>query len=73
MIVKPRLKIILKEKGLTQDELSRLSSVPQGTISRFDNQVKHPDNTLFRIARALNISVEDLFEVIDDADTEKSN
>ncbi|MET1249443.1 helix-turn-helix transcriptional regulator [Sporolactobacillus sp. STCC-11] len=67
MHVKPQLKKILKEKGLTQEDLSRLSSIPQGTISRFDNQVKHPDNTLFRISRALNLSIEDLFEVIEDA------
>lgn len=50
--VKPLLMEILRERGLTQNELSRLSGVPQGSISR------HEDAHLFAIARALDVRIE---------------
>ena len=34
--VKPRLNEILKERKLTQMQLSELTNVPQSAISRFD-------------------------------------
>lgn len=63
LVVTPRLGAILKERGLTQTELSSMSGVPQGSISRFDKNNRHEDAHLFAIARALGISVEDLFTV----------
>jgi len=53
----------LKERGLTQAQLSEKSGVPQGAISRFDRSVQHRDEILFKICLALNCKVEDLFEV----------
>jgi len=35
-IVKPRLNVLMKERGLTQMKLSEMSGVPQTSISRFD-------------------------------------
>ncbi len=61
--VKPRLKDVLTEKGLTQSQLSEISGVPQGSISRFDKNEKHMDWHLFSIARALDVPVEYLFTV----------
>jgi hypothetical protein len=43
--------------------LSEKSGVPQGSISRFDKNSRHEASHLFSIARALGVSVEDLFEV----------
>jgi transcriptional regulator with XRE-family HTH domain len=61
--VKPRLTALLKERGLTQMQLSELSGVPQGSISRFDRNDRHVDAHIFAIARVLDVRVEDLFEV----------
>jgi transcriptional regulator with XRE-family HTH domain len=65
MIVKPCLMAVLKERGLTQMQLSEMSGVPQGSISRFDRNDRHADAHVFAIAKALDVKVEDLFEVTD--------
>ncbi len=65
MNVKPRLNALLKERGITQQQLSDMTNVPQGSISRFDKNERHVDWHLFAIARALDVNVEDLFEVED--------
>jgi putative transcriptional regulator len=65
MIVKPKLMAILKERSLTQTQLSEMSGVPQGSISRFDRNDRHVDAHVFAIAKALDVRVEDLFEVTD--------
>ncbi|ASB90446.1 MULTISPECIES: helix-turn-helix domain-containing protein [Bacillus] len=67
--VKPRLQALLDEKDWSQSELSRRTSVPQPTISRFDSAERHLDWHVFAIAKALGVNVEELFEVkIEDAD-----
>lgn len=63
MEVKPKLSEILKERNMTQRELSDLTGIPQGSISRFDKNDRVVVRHLFLIARALDISVEDLFIV----------
>ena len=63
MNVKPKLLAILKERGLTQMQLSEMTDVPQGSISRFDRNDRHVDAHIFAIAKALDIKVEDLFEI----------
>jgi transcriptional regulator with XRE-family HTH domain len=63
LTVKPRLLSILKERGITQTQLSDMSGVPQGSISRFDRNESHVDAHVFAIAKALDVNVEDLFEV----------
>ncbi|MFW5433686.1 helix-turn-helix domain-containing protein [Paenibacillus apiarius] len=63
MNVTPRLNEILKDRKLTQTELSEMSGVPQGSISRFDKNSRHEDVHLFAIARALNLKVEELFHI----------
>jgi putative transcriptional regulator len=71
-IVIPKLNKILTERKLTQTKLSEMSKVPQSAISRFDKNKQHLDTHLIAISRALNISIEDLFDVqcITDEDLE---
>lgn len=68
MIVRavPQLNKLLKEKGWTQMKLSEKSGVPQGSISRFDKNTRHESSHLFSISRALGVSVEDLFELVEE-------
>lgn len=61
--VSPNLMAILKQRGITQQELSNKSGVPQGSISRFDKNTRHEASHLFSIARALGVSIEQLFIV----------
>lgn len=44
-------------------ELSQLSGIPQGSISRFDKNTRHEDAHLFAIAKALGLNIEELFEI----------
>lgn len=61
--ITPCLNKKMMEKGITQTQLMELSNVPQSALSRFDKQQNHNDLHVFRIAKALNMSVEDLFEI----------
>lgn len=61
--VKPNLMPLLKEKGITQLQLSETTGIPQGSLSRFDKNSRHESVHLFTIARALGVGVEDLFTV----------
>lgn len=60
----PRLNEILTERKMTQQQLSTMTGIPQGTISRFDKNERHVDWHLFAIASALNCSVSDLFIMV---------
>lgn len=59
--VVPKLGEILKERKMTQMQLSELTGINQAVISRFDRNKQHQDVHLVTIARALNLKVEDLF------------
>lgn len=63
LTVSPNLSALLKERGITQTQLSSMSGVPQGSISRFDKNSRHEAAHLFAIARALDVSIEALFIV----------
>ncbi|MFF3021201.1 helix-turn-helix domain-containing protein [Gottfriedia sp. NPDC057948] len=62
-IVKPKLSKILKERDITQTKLSEMTGVPQSAISRFDTNKQHMDTHLVSISKALNLTIEELFEV----------
>ncbi|QKG83037.1 helix-turn-helix transcriptional regulator [Kroppenstedtia pulmonis] len=55
---------ILQEQKLTQTKLAKMSGVPQSAISRYaKGQSRLYDiNHLFALAKALDRSIEDLFE-----------
>lgn len=57
----PNLMNILRERGITQIQLSELSGVPQASISRFDKNSRHEASHLFSISRALGLTIEQLF------------
>lgn len=61
----PRLNAVMKAKGWTQVRLSEASGVPQGSISRFDKNSRHEDWHVFSIAKALDVEVDELFEIED--------
>jgi predicted XRE-type DNA-binding protein len=61
--VRPSLNILLTDLGISQRQLSKLSGVPQGSISRFDKNSSHVTDHLFSIAKALKVPVDKLFVV----------
>lgn len=65
-----RLRELMKERGLTQVELSTKTGIPQGTISRFDRNGRHEAVHLLALSKYFGISINELFEE-DAEDTEK--
>lgn len=60
-----KLRKFLKEKGLTQRELSKLAGCTECAVSRFVHGDRLPQIKLFyRIAKALNKPMEDFFDDI---------
>ncbi|MET3505618.1 helix-turn-helix domain-containing protein [Halalkalibacter oceani] len=64
-IVTPKLNELLKERGMTQVDLSKITGIGQGTISRFDKNKQHKDVHLVTIASALDVKIEDLFYIFE--------
>lgn len=61
MTIGKRLKKLIKERGLTQRELARLTGFRQSDFSEWINDVRTPrPEALVEIANALEISVEEL-------------
>lgn len=60
---KMRLKEVLKEKGVTQGQLSRGADIALQTVQRMCNKQGYiPDaDTLAKVARYLGVPVEDLY------------
>jgi len=55
-----------KENGLTQAELASLVRVSRKTINTVENGIFVPSTILaLRLAKALSVQVEDLFELVD--------
>ena len=63
-MVRMRLKEVLQEKNISMSKLSRMSDISFSTISRIINDKNYSPTltTLERIARALDISISDLYE-----------
>lgn len=57
-----RIKYYREQKGLTQKELGGMVGIKHNTISSYENATNRPDmDILFKIAKALDISINDLF------------
>lgn len=67
LTTQPRLHQILLELGITEEELAEKAGVPLVAINQFERSYKHVDLNLVRIAKALNLKVEDLFDIQEDA------
>lgn len=67
-MIRLKVKEIIQEKKITQSKLSRVADVPLNTIqSLYHNPFHDPRiSTLERIARALNVNIEDLYEIVPD-------
>ena len=63
-MVQMRLKEVLQEKNISMSKLSRMSDISFSTISRIINDKNYSPTltTLERIARALDISISDLYK-----------
>lgn len=64
-VVKPKLLKILKERNLTQTKLAEMANIPQSAVSRFDKNEQHKDIHLVSISKALGITMEELFDIIE--------
>ncbi|MFT8361916.1 MAG: XRE family transcriptional regulator [Sporolactobacillus sp.] len=56
----------IKTTRINQQASAKMSGVGQPKISLFDRKSLHKDSELVAISRALGISIEDLFEVVED-------
>ncbi|AIF68375.1 hypothetical protein GZ22_18215 (plasmid) [Terribacillus saccharophilus] len=61
LVVTPRLQELLTEHGYSQTEIARKTGIDQSIISRFDQQSRHADVVLFKLAAALDCNIQDLF------------
>lgn len=51
-----KLRLVREARGLSQDDLSRLSEIPQGSISKFESDIKKPDEKQWqRLADVLQV------------------
>lgn len=67
-MVKLKVKEVAEQKGISMGKLSRTSDVAYNTIKRiYDDPNYSPTvNTLARIAKALNVTVGELIEILPD-------
>ncbi|WP_195985882.1 helix-turn-helix transcriptional regulator [Clostridium sp. D33t1_170424_F3] len=71
-IVGERLKNYREQAGLSQEELAELAGCHRTYIGQIENAKKNPSiENIGKIARALNISLETLFENIIEGDNEE--
>lgn len=67
MVVKNRLKEIMDERGLKQTWLAEQVGIDRSTLSSVISNKKGTNlETGMRIAKVLNLKMEDIFELIDD-------
>lgn len=68
-LVTNRIKAIREERGISQNQLSKLSGLQQATICRIESEYKDfKISSAISIARALGVSVEDLIVEIRETD-----
>lgn len=68
---KPRLKELLKEKGIDkQKEFALMVGVTEPTISRFDTQTRYDIDVLVSVSKALNVPIEELFYIEENEETD---
>lgn len=53
------IKTMRKVKGITQEDLSRLTGIPQNTISQYETDKFEPNyNTLYKISECCGFEIE---------------
>ena len=64
-----RIKDLMKEKGINQKELAQRSNITECAMSRYLNGNREPRiEAIFRISRALNVSVDYLLQDWDEVE-----
>ena len=64
-IVKNRIKLLRKEKGLTQTQLAEMCGLTKNTVSMYENQNFQPGiESAYSIASVLNCNINELFDVV---------
>ncbi len=60
--ISERIKYWRKEKGLTQDALSKLADIPYTTLAKIESDVvKRPSiQTIMKIAKGLGVTIDEL-------------
>jgi len=60
--ISERIKYWRKEKGLTQDALSKLADIPYTTLAKIESDVvKRPSiQTMMKIAKGLGVTIDEL-------------
>ncbi|HEP5559332.1 phage repressor protein [Streptococcus dysgalactiae subsp. equisimilis] len=67
-----KIKELRKNKGLTQKELAILVNMGDTTIANYEKGFRTPKkNTLFKLANALSVTIDDLFPPIQEIDNAK--
>ena len=65
-----KIKEFRDQRGLTQKELADLIEMGNTTIANYEKGFRTPKkNTLFKIANALNVTIDDLFPILNHSDT----
>ncbi|MEP3209545.1 MAG: helix-turn-helix transcriptional regulator [Maribacter sp.] len=60
-----RIKYLRNQKGLSQDRLAIEAEIPKNQIGRIErSEINTSLVTLNRIAKALNVKIQDLFEAV---------
>jgi transcriptional regulator with XRE-family HTH domain len=67
-MVRLKVKQLCKERGMSMGKLSRVADVDYNTVKRlFDDRNYSPTiDTLYKVAKALHVTVNDLIEEADD-------
>jgi DNA-binding XRE family transcriptional regulator len=67
-MIKLKVRQVCKEKGMSMSRLTRDAEIDYNTVKRlFDEPGYNPSiDTLAKVARALHVKVDDLFEEIPD-------
>ena len=64
-----KIKELRDQRGLTQKELADLIEMGNTTIANYEKGFRTPKkNTLFKIANALNVTIDDLFPILKQSD-----
>ena len=66
--IRLRVREVIQASNITQSKLSRVADVPLNTIQvLYHNPYHDPKlSTLYRLAKALHVAVNDLYEVVEE-------
>jgi len=57
----PNLRNVRRDRNLTQKELDNIAHIPDGTVAQIEQGKREPGiNTVFKLALALNVKIEEL-------------